>query len=113
MGFSLEDILGAVEEVKRDLKDDPTIVQDLFKQDWSPTRIAQHVGIHRSTVYRRLEAAGLRENSHKPSAAARKDVCQRNHDMSVWGVENSRKRGGGRYCRMCKRLRERKGGINE
>lgn len=106
MTFTLDDILSAAGAVQREMQADATLVPHLYvDKGWSIARIAQHTGLHRSTVYRRLEASGDYRGPGKPGAP-RKTHCKRGHDLSVHGRE---RKSGGRECSECKRISQRRG----
>ena len=105
MTVTLDDVLAAVADAQRDMQADPSLVPHLYvDQKWPIAQIAQHTGLHRSTVYRRLEASGDYRGPGQPGAP-RKERCIRDHSLAEWGVL---RKGGGRSCRRCKQIRERK-----
>lgn len=107
MTISLDDIIGAVVEQQAEMQSDPTLLAHLYlDKDMGISQIARHMGLHRSTVYRRLTIAGLYRGPGK-SGPPRIDRCKHGHDLSVWGVEKTKEQGGGRYCLACKRRRDR------
>lgn len=99
-----EDILAAWGSVQTDMQDDRTLVPHLYTDKrWTIARISEHTGLHRSTIYRRLVAAGAYEG-RGVSGPPRSPTCARGHDMEVHGRELAK---GGRICTECKRIRER------
>ena len=105
MTITIEDVLVAVAEAQQEMQADPDLVPRLYlTHQMSITGIAKHTGLHRATIYRRLEKAGVYEGPGKPGPQAQTH-CQRNHDLAVWGRPMPK---GGRRCIKCKQERERK-----
>lgn len=116
MSITIDDVLAAAEEIRNDEIEakkaaarkvsTTTVVHMYVDQKMRISQIAKATGLNRSTVYRRLEKAKV-YTGPGVSGPARKDECDEGHDMAEWGVEIPKEKGGGRYCRLCKRKRDR------
>lgn len=96
MTISLADILSAAHELAEE-----EMAGRYERGEATVGELAEEFGVHRATIYRRLIKAGVYETQGGPQP---KDLCQRDHDMSLWGRAIA---SGGRYCLMCKRIRQR------
>lgn len=102
--ISLDDVLAAAASVREAEAADPAVTVHLYvDRKWSAGRIAEHLGLHRSTIYRRLERAGVYRGPGR-SGAPRQGRCKRNHDMAVHAKV---RKDGSRFCTECKRIRSR------
>jgi len=64
--------------------------------------IARSFGVRRERIYKWLMEYDAYTTAPSPGGQ-RKARCQHGHDMEQWGVPV---KGGGRYCRLCKRRRD-------
>ncbi len=102
MSISLEDVLRAARAVEREQ------VVASYRKGATITALSREFGCSRDRIDQILLSAGIhRVKGQKQPSMARAEKCQRGHDMDEWGVEIPKEKGGGRYCRKCKQMRQR------